>query len=224
MRKLVSICLVILVAASCKNEKLDIDVETVWANYLKQFGDTAEINKVRTVRTVTESTFSGNRKGNMEFVTKDGDKVYMHFRSTEMDAVTKYDGKKFVRFMNGVKEEVSKSEEKGIIRYCDFFHELHYKEHGFAIKLEGTKKINNVETYKVKYYLDDQITFYYIDKMSFKIVKTEDEFQEVWPLEINEINGIRYFSKYKIIDKVTTTLSTVVSIEINPEVNDSIFK
>lgn len=141
-----------------------------------------------------------------------------------MVIVTKFDGQNFNRRTNDKITEVPTKDQIGLRRMCDFFHEVHYKKHGFIVELIGMGKIDNVDVYKVKYFLKDMISYYYLDTKNFNVVKIESDDGEFWPIEIKELDGIRYFSKYKTIDPYTTAITNVRSMEINPEVNDSIFK
>lgn len=209
---------------SCKNiNNNSVDVETIWENHLKNFGNKEQISKIKTVSYVTKIDFiNSNKTGRFECIIKN-EKLKLHFISDNIDATTIFDGENFIRYINGVRQEVPKSEESGILRNADFFHEVNYKKHGYKIKLEGTERINNLDVYKVKYYSDDLTTFLYIDKNDYSLIKTKDDFQEFWPSNLKTKNGINYFSKYKNTDQYETSVGEIISIEFNCEVNDSVF-
>lgn len=214
---------VVLLFVGCNNN-IKIDSEMVWSNYLKNFGDSAKINNVKTIRYTSEYVHEGIITGTSEVILKGDNKIKITFKSPEMVIVTKFDGENFIRRTNDKITEVPIKDRIGLKRMCDFFHEVYYKKHGFKVELIGMGKIDNVDVYKVKYFFKDMISYYYIDTKNFNVVKIESDYGEFWPIEIKELDGIRYFSKYKTIDPYTTAFTNVRSMEINPEVNDSIFK
>lgn len=222
MKKAFYVSLILLVTA-CSN-KMKIDVEMVWSNYLKNFGDTAKINNVKTIQYTCEFTHDGKPSGTGEVILKDNSKIYISFKSPKMEVITKYDGRNFVRVVNNKRTEVSKIDQLDLMMGSDFFHELHYKEHGFKTELVGMETIDNKEVYKIKYFSDDIINYYYINALDYKLVKIKKNDYEIWLIEIKEIEGIPYFSKSKSVDSYGTGTSTINSIKINVEVNDSIFK
>lgn len=222
--KAVLILIIPIIMISCVRVNKDItDVETIWENYLNKFGDREQIANLKTVSIVSESSlFDGKATGKMEYFIKDG-KIKLHYSSKDMDAVTIYNGKDFTRYINGEKKDVQKSEENGIIRLCDFYHEVNYKKHGFNIELVDTVKINSIETYKVKYYSKDMISYYFINKNDYSLVNVSEGIQEFWPIEIASKDGFNYFSKYKTTDEYGTNVTEIVSIEFNGKIEDSIF-
>ncbi len=222
MKKVLFLSLILLIIGC--NNKLKIDSETVWVNYLKNFGDSAKINNVKTIRYTCEYVNNGKIDGTSEVILKDDSKIFITFKSPEMEIITKFDGQNFVRHINNKIAEVPIKDQISLKRMCDFFHEVHYKKHGFKVELIGLDTINNIEVYKVKYFLKDMISYYYINTTNYNVVKIESEYGEFWPIEIKEIEGIRYFSKYKSVDSYATIFTNILSMEINPEVNDSIFK
>ncbi len=208
---------------NCQSISDSSDVETIWENYLTKFGDKEKIGKLRTIFYVTKTDFLNiNKTGRLECFIKDN-KIKIHFIGEDMDATTIYDGKNFTRYINGEKVDVPKSEESGILRNIDFFHEVNYKKHSFNIKLEGTEKINNIESYKIKYYSNDLISYYYINKNDYSLIKITDEFQEFWPSGIKSKKGMNYFSKFKSTDQYGTSIGEIISIEFDGEINDSVF-
>jgi hypothetical protein len=225
MKKVLFFSVILLLFGSCKNNlNCNLKVETIWSNYLKSFGDTNKIKNIKTIKCTTEFVENGKVKGISKTILKEGNKIYITYESSNIYIVTKYDGQNFIRFKNGEPAECTQNDKNSLIRACDFFHEIHYKEHGYKINLVGMENVENVVTYKVKYYSENDICYYYIDTTNFKVIKIEDKYSQMFPVEIKDKEGIRYFSKMKSIDSYCTTLINLNSIEFNQEVNDSIFR
>jgi len=120
---------------------------------------------------------------------------------------------------------------------------LNYKEKGFKVELVGKEEIEGVQTFKVKLTeghvkMDGEevpkVVFYYFDVDNFIPIVAEEEIkkgqfkgtkiQQVFS-DYQEVDGVYFpFSIVQKFKGVTGSEMKISKIEINPEIDENIFK
>ena len=112
---------------------------------------------------------------------------------------------------------------------------FNYKEKGNKVELVGKEELEGTDVYKVKITrIDGDVSYQFIDASNYLLLKetSKHKFQD------KEVESETLFSNYKMIDGInfpftvevrqagesTGQIVTVENIEVNPKVDDSIFK
>ena len=119
---------------------------------------------------------------------------------------------------------------------------MDYKEKGYTVELVGTETFDGTETYKIKLVKEpvtidgvqqDDISFYYFETENYVPIALESEVkfgqfkgstQEITLSDYQEVDGLYFpFSMTQGVKGMGSQPIMIESIELNPEVDDSIF-
>jgi outer membrane lipoprotein-sorting protein len=140
---------------------------------------------------------------------------------------------------NGQTKAMSEEELKQVKIQADFEGQLvDYKEKGHQITLVGEEKVKDVPVWNIKLTTKDKsVKNFFIDKKTHLIVKTKE--MKVLPdgseteavvlmSDYKEVNGLlkphKMEQKQQMMGQNITSMIKINKIEINPSINDSMFK
>jgi len=120
---------------------------------------------------------------------------------------------------------------------------LDYKDKGYTVELMGTETIDGAETYKVKLVKEpvmvngeemEDVTFYYFDTEAFIPIAQDSEvkagpqagiIQRITQSDYDEVEGLYFpFSMTQGVKDGPSQPISMEAIEVNPEVDESVFK
>jgi len=214
-------------------------VDEVIDNHVKALGGMDKLNAIKTAKMT--GTFSG---GGIDIPVTiyikrpDEARMEMSFQGQSMIRAT--DGKEgwSISPFNGKKtaEKMPAEELKEMKQQAEIEGQLvNYKDKGSKAELMGKDDMEGSEVYKIKLTdKDGDVTYYYLDSQSYLILKDAAKRK----IKEKEINTETYYGNYKATDGVMFPMAiefkqpgssdsqkaVIDKIEINPTVDDSIFK
>lgn len=120
---------------------------------------------------------------------------------------------------------------------------LNYKDKGYTVELIGTETIDGAETFKIKLTKEpilidgkdvEDVSYYYFDSEAFVPLATDSDMkkgpmagqvQRITQSDYQEVDGLYFaFSMTQGVKDGPSSPLTIESIELNPEVDESVFK
>ena len=222
-------------------------VDEIIDTYFENIGGLETLKKVEGVKMTAKVVQQGMEIPLEIIQTKDGKQItIIKFQGKEIKQGV-FDGEVLwsTNFMT-MKAEKSNAEATANMKletndFLDVF--IDYKEKGYAAELLGKETIDGAETFKIKLTKEPvtidgkkevSISFYFFDTENFVPIAVQSEIKsgqakgmisQVTMSDYQEVEGI-YFPfalTQGLKDKPGSPL-TITSIELNPEVSDSLFK
>lgn len=246
MKKL-TILLLALILVSGNLFAQDVTVDEILEGYFENTGGKDAWMELKGMK-MTAKVMQGGLEIPVEFVQMKDGKSYqkISFQGQEiMQGV--YDGEVLWNMnFQSMKAEKADTEalenfKLDINDFPDSF--LDYKAKGYTVELLGTETIDGAETYKVKLTKEpkmqngeayDDITYYYFDTEAFIPLASESEvksgpmagkIQQSTMSDYQEVGGLYFpFSITQGIKDGPSQPITFESIEVDPEVDESVFK
>ena len=209
----------------------DLTAEKVISTYINALGGEENLSKVKDVQFVMNASFQGN---NIEIVRtyKFPDKMVMEVKMGPMVLQKEvYNGKKAAVFQQGKKVPLSEEERKDITFKSALFPELEYKESDVKTELKGIENVDGKEVYVVEVTLPSgaKTVSYFNVENGLKIKETNTSFtpkgnitQTVLFSDYSDKSGVKFPGQLTLSPPGLT--AEVVSIEINQDVDDSLFE
>lgn len=225
MKKITLSILTILVLSSCalnsQIKKEELGEKEIIAKIIKAKGGKSRLEKVKTFKMITESSDSKSIS-----YQKKPDKSYVKIE---------FPSETYTLIFNGISgiETNSKGTQKAtgallssMKSDATIFPELYTKELQLHFKYFGIVKIDGKDMHKVKLSFPNRSdeTNYYDSNTWLLYKKTQELGLETFYYDYKEIEGIQLFTSYKDVINKDTFYSEIKEMEINPEIDDSIFK
>ena len=222
--------------------------EEIVSNYLENIGGEEALKKLKGTKMMAKVNAQGMELP-LEIITMADGRNIVSFEFQGQKMVQQaFDGEVAwgVNFMTQKAEKMEAEDIENIKRESGDFPDafLDYKEKGYSIELMGKETVEGTECFKIKLtkkpmLIDgkevENVTYYYFDTENFVPIVSESEikagqmagsFSQTIFSDYQEVEGI-YFPFYidqKLKGSDQGQPVQIVSIEMNPEVDDSIFK
>jgi hypothetical protein len=205
------------------------DPTTIIANYIKAIGGKANVEKLKNSVLLMEAEFQG-----MTIVTRViSDQVngrLLQETSVMGDVAQKtvlFDGKGKISAM-GQEQELTE-EMVGMLKAQTYvFPEMHYKDLGYEMEVQGTEIINEEDTHKLIITAPNgmKTVEYYSVASGLKLRTSSEATGDVTYMDYSEIDGIKVPMRLSIKNPMLpVALETkVVSVKFNQELSDKDFR
>lgn len=245
MKKLTLLALTILITSGIVAQ--DVTVDDIIDGYLENTGGKDNWRALKGIK-MTAKVNQGGMEIPVEIVTMADGRTYTKYslQGTEFFQNV-FDGETLwsINFQS-MKAEKSDQETTDNFKlnlndFPDSF--LDYKEKGYTAELMGTETIDGAETYKVKLIKEpimvngeekEDVTFFYFDTEAFVPIAQDSEVKQgpqagsigrTTQSDYDEVGGLYFpFSISQGIKDGPSFPITMESIEVNPEVDESLFK
>ena len=210
-------------------------------NYLENIGGADALNNIESVK----MTASANAQGMEIPVTilqeKGGNQlIKINFQGQEIVQLA-FDGETMwgTNFMTQEAEKMDSEQTENMKRNANLFPDpfLNYKDNGYSVEYMGEETKEGTETYKIKLTMNPQladgkevpnVVFYYFEKENFVPIMSESEIPSGPTAGQMSVNTM---SDYQEVDGIYFPFDmgiggqsiTIESIEINPEIDKSVF-
>lgn len=245
MKKLALLFLTFFIAGGISAQ--DVTVDEILNNYFENTGGLDNWKALKGIK-MTAKVNQGGMEIPLEIVSMADGRTYTKFNLQGTDIYQGvFDGETLwsINFQS-MKAEKSDSEttenfKKNLNDFPDPF--IDYKEKGYTVELMGTETIDGAETYKVKLVKEpvmvngeekEDVSFFYFDTEAFVPIAQESEvlqgpqagvIQRITQSDYDEVEGLYFpFSMTQGIKGGPSSPFTMESIEINPEVDASVFE
>ena len=225
----------------------DITVDEILDNYFENTGGLENWKALKGIK-MTAKVNQGGMEIPIEIVRLSDGRTYTKYNLQGTDIyVNVFDGETLwgINFQS-MKPEKSDTEttenfKKDLNDFPDPF--VDYKAKGYTAELLGTETIDGAETYKIKLVTEpimvngeeqESITYYYFDAEAFVPIAQDTEvlqgpqagvIQRITQSDFDEVSGLYFpFSMTQGIKDGPSSPLTMESIEVNPEVDESVFK
>lgn len=214
-------------------------VDDVINKHVAALGGMDKINAVKTVKYTGK--FSGMGADIPVTVTiKSRNKIKMDMNFQGMSMIQAYDGTTgwSINPFSGKKdaEKMPSEQVKEMKENAEWEGQLvNYKDKGYKAELMGKEDVEGSDTYKIKITdKDGDVTFYYLDATSYlpikqvskRKVKEKEITQEIYQSNYQQVEGVMFAMSVviKTPGSDQTQSGTFDKVEVNTEVDDSIFK
>lgn len=243
---ILSILFIAFIIKPASVDAQDMDVDEIINNYLENTGGVDAWNALKGIKTMAKVN-QGGMEIPLEIVQLSDGRQYtmINFQgNTIMQGV--FDGETMwnTNFQT-MKAEKADAELTEMMKlnandFPDSF--LGYKEKGYTIELVGMETMEGTETYKIKLVREpitvegekvDDISYYYFDTENFVPIAMESEvkvgpqkgiIQQLTFSDYQEVEGLYFaFSMTQGIKDGPSQPLMFETIELNPEVDDSVF-
>ncbi len=213
-----------------------IDVDTIIQKHIEAIGGKDLISKIQAIRIEGKGSFQGI-EAPMTVYQKRPNKVRLEMSIQGMTFVQASNGIEawWINPFLGKNEPALMPEEQGknFRENADFISPfLYVKERGYTVKFEGEDDLEGTPVYKVSIKRNDIVEYHYFDKETFLDLKQEVT-QKMMDKEVTVENVFGDFNTYDGLviptsietrmNGQTTMFFIVQKVEINPEIDDSIF-
>ncbi|MBR07450.1 MAG: outer membrane lipoprotein-sorting protein [Rickettsiales bacterium] len=246
MRKIALMAMVLVFAAAGLSAQ-DITVDEILENYFENTGGLENWKALKGVK-MTAKLNQGGMEIPLEIVQMSDGRTYTKFslQGTEIYQGV-FDGETLwgINFQNMQAEksdaETTANYKLNINDFPDSF--IDYEEKGYTVELLGTETIDGAETYKVKLVKEpitingeeqEDVTYYYFDTEAFIPIAQDTEvkqgpqagiIQRITQSDFDEVEGLYFpFSMTQGVKDGPSQPISIESIEVNPEVDESVFK
>ncbi len=237
---LFSILLVNYLSAQTADEIID--------NYLENIGGKEKLSQIKALKIQAKAMQQGMEIPVEIIMTADGKQYISAEIQGKKIVQIAYDGETawHTNFMNMEPEKSDSETAQNLKKNLKgefpnpFFN---YKDKGFKVEYKGKEEIEGVETYKIKLTehpvtMDgkevSKVVYYYFDTENYVPIVAEEEIkkgqfkgakvQQIFS-DFQEVDGIYFpFSTAQKFNGMTGSEVKMVKIEINPEIDESIFK
>ncbi|MEQ8473656.1 MAG: outer membrane lipoprotein-sorting protein [Marinoscillum sp.] len=246
MKKFTMLAMVVLFIASNASAQ-DITVDEIINNYIENTGGLENWKALKGIK-MTAKLNQGGMEIPLEIVQTADGRTYTKFslQGTEIYQGV-FDGETLwsINFQS-MKAEKSDAEttENFKLNLNDFPDPfIDYKAKGYTAELLGTETIDGAETYKVKLVKEpimvngeekEDISYFYFDKEAFIPIAQDSEvkqgpqagvIQRITQSDFDEVEGLYFpFSMTQGVKDGPSQPISIDKIEVNPEVDDSVFK
>ena len=245
MKKFTLVAMVLLFIASSVSAQ-DVTVDEIVNNYLENTGGVENWKALEGIK-IKAKLNQGGMEIPLEIVQLADGRTYTKFNLQGTDIYQGvFDGETLwsINFQS-MKAEKSDTEatenfKNNLNDFPDPF--IDYKEKGYTAELLGTETIDGAETYKVKLVQEpimvngeekESITYFYFDTEAFVPIAQDSEvnqgpqagvIQRITQSDFDEVEGLYFpFSMTQGIKDGPSQPINIESIEVNPEVDDSVF-
>lgn len=237
MKKLIKLlcgCIIYLLAVQAYSQ----DVDEIVNKYINAIGGMDKLKALKSIRMKGKALMQ-DVEAPLTLIIKRPKFIRMEITIQGKTMVQAYDGEiawRIVPFMGKAEpEKMPQREAEYIEERADIEGPLvNYKEKGNKVELVGKEEVQGTDAYKLKVTMkNDKVKYIYLDAEEYLILKqtTKEKHQDT------EIEIDSYLSNYKLVGGVlfphfieikvkdsTVEQITIESIEINPEVDEAIFK
>lgn len=238
LRKLLLCCLMMLLAGVAVAE--DLTVDQIVAKNIQARGGMDKLKAVKSVRMTGKMTVGPGMEAPITLVEKRPKNLRLELTLQGMTAVQAYDGKTGWAIMpfQGKKdpEPMGEDDLKDAEEQADLDGPLvDYKEKGNKIESMGKEAVEGGDAYKLKVTLKNgDIRYFYLDPDSFLEIKTEskrtvrgaEREMETTIGDYKEVEGLMVPFSMEAGIKGTQQKQkiTIDKVELNPAIDDSVFK
>ena len=201
-----------------------LTADEIWSKYTETIGDQSKIKELKGIRIKSVLKQNGQIINESELNSNNKDKMKMIIREQSNEVIYILNINKAVQIANKNTRILSDNEIVDLKKTIDNFTEINYKEHGFNIELIGKELVDGSENYKIKFFKENSIVFYFINSKSFKVAKIEDGQGASYPSDSRNIDGINFFFKTRMVYNNTEYFQEIISIELNPAFEEHFFK
>lgn len=201
-----------------------LTAEQIWSKYTEQIGDKSKIKELKGIRIKSVIKQNGQIINESELNSNNKDKLKMIIHNQSNEVIYILNGNNAVQVTNKNPRTLSDNETVDLKKTIDNFTEINYKEHGFNLELIGKELVEGSENYKIKFFKENSVVFYFINSKSFKVTKIEDAQGASYPSDIRNIEGINFFFKTKMVYNNNEFFQEIISIELNPSFDENFFK
>jgi len=205
----------------------DITVDAITDLYIETIGGADKLNEVSSYRSQGKMSVMGMEMEIYE-ARKAPDK-YVSIQSTPMGEMKQiYNAGKMVMVTpQGTQELPPEASAEMKYEAEAMFFELEYADLGIVGELQGIEKVEERDAYKVVYtYPSGRTSTRWYDMENGLLVKVENEEQVIHYKSYQEVNGIQFPKEVQVRIKSQgmDANMTIENIEVNPELEDSLFE
>jgi hypothetical protein len=205
------------------------DPSTVIENYIKAVGGKANVDKIKNSVLVMEADFQGTA------ITIRGISDQVNGRMLQETSVmgnvaqktVLVDGKGKMSAM-GQEQELTEEMISMLKAQTYVFPEMHYKDLGYVMEVQGTEKIEEEEAYKLIITASNgmKTAEYYSVASGLKLRTSSDATGEITYLDYSEIEGVKVPTRLSIKNPMLPVAleAKIISIKFNQELTDEDFK
>ena len=229
MHKLISLLLVVSTLLSCshkltkKNDELTGD--KISENFINAIGGKENLLKVKTLKMIAEAEVQGNLFM-IESYKIAPDKMLVKMELKQGTLTRILNGKKAFAYNEHGKIPITGIDLEALIEEATIFPELYRDKFGHKLEYSGIERINDKELYRVKVTQPNgQHRVEFFDKETGLLYMMIDELgSKSYYDNYKEIGGVKFPHKNKLVDSGVTVYMYVEEIEINPELDEDMFK
>lgn len=207
----------------------DNDPTTIIENYIKAVGGKSNVDKIKNSVLVMEADFQGTAI----VIRGISDQVNgrMLQETSVMGNVAQktvlVDGKGKISGM-GQEQELTEEMVTMLKAQTYVFPEMHYKDLGYVMEVQGTEKIDEEDAYKLIITAPNGIKTveYYSVSSGLKLRTSSDATGEISYLDYSEIEGVKVPTRLAIKNPMlpVTLEAKMISLKFNQELSDEDFK
>lgn len=226
MRKLsITVLAVVFVLFAGSVAEADMTADEIITKYLENTGGVDTHKSIKSMK-MEGKAFMQQMPFDIFIANREPAQSYMKFSSDMFEIINGTDGEQawqkvpmvegFI-FMEG--EDLERSIEQARINpYLD------YKERGGKMNLLGEEPVKGSDCYKVEYIKPTgDTTHLYFSKNNFHLLKETNPNVSMLYANYKEVDGLEFPHKMTILQQGQRIMMVVNNIEINPELDDSLF-
>ncbi len=225
----------------CSSVTFAQTVDDIIGNHFKAMGGKDKIASVKTIKMKGNIDIGPDMKAPFTIFMKDGSKVRFELDLQGMKMIQALEGDSgwYINPFGGKTdpERMSPEAVKDSKEQADFTGPLfNYKEKGNSVELLGKEDMEGTDTYKLKVTKKSgDVTYFYLDATSYLELKQTSKHK----FKDKEVESVHLSSNYKSIEGLMFPFSmeergsddasqgqtmNIESVELNPKIDESIFK
>jgi outer membrane lipoprotein-sorting protein len=225
VKKLLTVLTVIMFVCSFSSVALaEMSADDIIAKHIEKTGGAENYKKMKSMK--MEGKFLGQGSGDITLYQMKPNKHHMHILIQGMDVIIASDGEKIWSKFPMVPGYVFTEEadlEAGLEEMMMNPY-LTYKERGVKVKTLGVEKVKATDCYKVEYVkAAGDTSFVYFNKETFNIVKQTSPNSEVLFAKFKDFEGFTMPTKMTMVEQGQRNMIVFNNIELNVDLNDSLF-